>query len=123
MKRLSLTAAALAALGVGVIAAPSPAAAQVQSRDCNPTEVAVFSNRIHVRCAPIPSKAYTSDIPYYAMKLAGGDGRQVRMTLELMSEAKANGRKLRIWADMSDYKSVPGCQGSNCRRLTGVAMK
>jgi hypothetical protein len=53
----------------------------------------------------------------------GRDSRQAAFTLELLLTAKAAGRNLRIWFDMSDYASVPGCRGSDCRRLHGAAMQ
>jgi hypothetical protein len=28
-----------------------------------------------------------------------------------------------LWFDMDDYKSVPGCLGSDCRRLKGAALE
>lgn len=53
----------------------------------------------------------------------GRDSRQAAFTLDLLLAAKAAGRNLRIWFDMSDYASVPGCRGSDCRRLHGAAMQ
>jgi|GEM_PF-2987744 len=96
--------------------------ANAQGRACDPTEVAVFSNRIHVKCAPIKGKAYTKDIPYYAMNIKD-NAMKVNGVLQVMTAAKANGRKLYIWTDMSDYKSVPGCKGNNCRRLKAAAIR
>jgi hypothetical protein len=115
---------ALLLAAVALLLAPPVSLAQqssVQARDCKPEEVAVLENRLHVKCAAIAGQAYTRDIPYYAMAL-GRDSRQVAFTLDLLLAAKAAGRSLRIWFDMSDYASVPGCRGSDCRRLHGAAM-
>ncbi|MEH6605379.1 MAG: hypothetical protein V7711_07350 [Pseudomonadales bacterium] len=111
---------AICAVSLLIICSTSAQAAQ--SRSCTPIEVGVFSNRIHVKCAAIKGKAYTKDIPYYAMALKNGS-LQVQLTLELLVTAKAHKRNLTIWVDMADYKSVPGCLGSDCRRLIAVAIK
>ena len=115
---------ALYLAALALLLAPPAGLAQsssAQSRDCKPVEVAVMQNRLHVRCAPISGRAYTLDILYYAMAF-GGESTQSALTLDLLLAAKAAGRDLRVWFDMSDYASVPGCQGSNCRRLHAVAM-
>lgn len=110
-------------LAMGLAFVPGSAgAAQIKVRNCKPVEVAVFSNRIHVKCAVIQGQAYTGDIPYYAMKNSTTDLR-VLQTLQLLISAKERGKTLRIWADMADYKSVPGCKGSDCRRLSAVALR
>ena len=97
-------------------------AAQIKSRNCKVTEVAVFSNRIHVKCAKIDSQPWTGDIPYYAMKMKEGSTRQL-MVMDLLVAARTSGRSLRVWVDMADYQSVPGCKGSDCRRLHAVALR
>lgn len=50
---------------------------------------------------------------------------EVRLSgiIQLLVSAHERGRTLRIWFDMGDYKSVPGCKGSDCRRLTGVSLR
>lgn len=116
-----------AALAVGGLAGAtamtgSAEAAMIKSRDCKPVAIAIFKNRIHLKCAVIKSKAYTADIPYYAMSVKEAGGR-LDALIQLMVSAQERGRTLRIWADMADYKSVPGCNGSNCRRLTGVSLR
>lgn len=116
-----LLAFGLAIAGATLIAAT---AAEAKARNCTPTEVAVLGNRFHVKCAVIKDQAYTGDIPYYAMNLPGrGNAAKARAMLDLLIAAKANNRKLRIWFDQADYKSVPGCLGSDCRVLTGAAMR
>ena len=98
-----------------------PAQADTRSRACKPVEVAVFGNRLHVRCEPINGQAYTSELRYYAMKL--DNSVQVQATLDLLLMAKANNRSLTIRFDENDYQSVPGCQGGDCRRLVWAAMR
>lgn len=119
MKRVAITTALLALAAMPMTAA---LAEKVQSRSCKPVEVAVFANRIHVKCAPQADKAYTGDITYYAM--ATNDRSAIdSLTLQVLTAAQASDRNLRVWFDLDDYKSVPGCQGNDCRRLVAVAMQ
>lgn len=117
MKGFVVTGAALFAVIV-----PSSAQAQSQSRLCDVDQVGVFENRIHIKCVPIADKAYTKDIPYYAMRIdkpkAVVDG-----IIALAVGAKQTRKPLRIWFDFGDYKSVPGCQGNDCRRLVAAALE
>lgn len=110
-----------ALIAMTVLSSLSTAQADTRTRVCQPVEVAVFQNRLHVRCAPISEQAYTSDIRYYAMKL--DNSVQVQATLDLLLMAKANNRALAIRFDEGDYQSVPGCQGGDCRRLVWAAMR
>lgn len=100
----------------------SASAKEIMGRKCNPKEVAVYSNRIHVKCAPVQGKAYTNDIPYYAERI-NTRSPHIRYMLDTLLAAKASGRTLYIRFDMDDYQSVPGCKGSDCRRLISVAMR
>ena len=122
--RKMIMVAAIAAGGFAGLSAMagSAEAAQIKSRDCKPTRIAIFKNRIHVKCAVIKSQAYTADIPYYAMSIEAA-GPRLTAIIQLLVSAQERGRTLRIWPDMADYKSVPGCNGSNCRRLTGVSLR
>ena len=117
IKGLILPAAAL--LG-GIL--PTSAQAQSQSRLCEVDQVGVFENRIHVKCVPIADKAYTRDIPYYAMRI---DKRKAVIDgiIALAVGAKQTRKPLRIWFDFGDYESVPGCRGNNCRRLVAAALE
>ncbi len=64
--RKMIMVAAVAVAGFAGLAATTGGAeaAQIKSRDCKPIRIAIFKNRIHVRCAVIKSQAYTADIPY-----------------------------------------------------------
>lgn len=106
-----------------LLAAPAGMALadKIDSRACKPVEVAVFASRLHVKCAPIAKKSETEDIVYFAMSVKDTDGI-FGPTLDTLLAAKAADRDLKIWYDRSDYKSVKGCSGSDCRRLTGVVM-
>ena len=114
--------AAVAVVGFAGLSAVSGGAEAATSRNCKPTAIAIFSNRIHLKCAVIKSKAYTEDIPYYAMSIKQA-GTRLTAIIQLLVSAQERGRTLRIWFDMGDYKSVPGCKGNDCRRLTGVSLR
>jgi hypothetical protein len=121
-KIIMVAAVAMAGFTGLAVMAGSAEAAQIKSRNCKPTRIAIFNNRIHVKCAVIKSQAYTADIPYYAMSIKAA-GSRLDAIIQLLVSAHERGRTLRIWADMADYKSVPGCNGSDCRRLTGVSLR
>lgn len=100
----------------------SGAVAQSDSRQCYVDQVAVFSNRIHLKCNPDKQKAYTSDILYYAMAISE-DAKLIDNVIALAIGAKQTNKPLVIWFAPNDYRSVPGCQGNNCRRLSAVALE
>lgn len=123
MKTSLIRFAVLAAAGCYGIAGATAAQAQSsQSRLCNVDQVAVFENRIHVKCAPNADQAFTKDIPYYAMNI-GKDAKVIDNIIALAVGAKVTRKPLVVWYDFSDYQSVPGCNGTNCRRLVAAALE
>lgn len=116
-----LTLVSIALLFVA-LAGQAAHASATQSRTCAPTEVAVFETRIHVRCQPIAAQAYTNDIIYYAISRKA-DARLADQVLQILLAAKSSRQNLRLWFDPTDYSSVPGCQGNDCRRLHGAAIQ
>ena len=118
---LRATLATAVATGVGIGFATSANAADI-SRLCEVDQVGVMGNRIHIKCAPIAEKAYTKDIPYYAMSLDEKPAK-IDAVIALATTAKQIRKPLVIWFDWDDYKSVPGCQGSDCRAMRGVALE
>lgn len=113
---------AMAAMLAGGMLASTGAQAQSQSRLCEVDQVGVFENRIHIKCAPIADKAFTKDILYYAMRI-DNPAVMVDNIVALAVGAKQTRKPLVIWYDFNDYKSVPGCQGVNCRRLVAAALE
>jgi hypothetical protein len=108
---------------LGALAWASQAqAAQIMSRTCNVDQIGVFTNRIHIKCVPIQGTAYTNEIEYYAMAITS-DARVIDNVIALAIGAKQTNKPLVIQFDMDDYKSVPGCQGHDCRKLTGAALE
>jgi hypothetical protein len=114
----------LAALGlVGLLGfTAQPAAAANSQRLCNVDQVAVIESRLHIKCAPNPQQAYTGEIRFYAMGL-NEPAAKVDAIISMAIAAKQLRKPMVLWFDMDDYRSVPGCQGTNCRRLNGAALE
>ncbi len=117
--RKMIMVAAIVAGGFAGLSAMAGSAEAATSRNCKPTAIAIFNNRIHLKCAVIKSQAYTEDIPYYAMSIKSA-GARLTAIIQLLVSAQERGRTLRIWFDMGE---VRGCKGSDCRRLTGVSLR
>jgi hypothetical protein len=82
----------------------------------------VVDNRMHIKCAPVPGVAHTQAIYYFALPLSE-PAAKIQGLIALAIEAKRIKKAMVLWFDMDDYKSVPGCQGSDCRRLVGAALE
>ncbi|MBX3693427.1 hypothetical protein [Dokdonella sp.] len=78
---------------------------------CTPVRVALFDNRIHVRCStPV------NGIIYFAAPTQNHN--RVSRQLALMSMALASGRSLVIEYDPADTSGTAiGCQASDCRLI------
>jgi hypothetical protein len=98
------------------------AQAAPQSRSCLVDNVTVIDERMHIKCAPNAQQAYTKDILYYAMSLREPSVK-VESIVMLAIAAKNRNKAMTLTFDSDDYKSVPGCQGNNCRALKGAAME
>lgn len=110
----------LAVLGAAFVSAP--ASAGTLSRSCPVDNVAVIDARIHIKCAPVPGVGHTQAIYYFAMPLTE-PAVKIQAVIALAIEAKRSRKPMTLWFDMDDYKSVPSCQGNDCRRLQGAALE
>ncbi|MFN4095719.1 MAG: hypothetical protein ACK4GG_03010 [Sphingomonas sp.] len=110
----------LVVAGAAFVAVPE-AKANTQ-RNCAVDSVAVIDARMHIKCAPIPGVGHSYAIYYFAMNLSEGPAK-VQSLIALAIAAKQARKPMVLWFDMEDYKSVPGCAGSNCRKLRGAAME
>lgn len=99
----------------------APAYAASKARLCKVDHVAVIEKRLHVKCLP-EQEAYTREITYYAMLLTEPVVK-TEAVIAMAIESKKLNKPVRIWFDEADYASVPGCQGSDCRRLLGLALE
>lgn len=111
-----------AAFCVAAFFGTTSAEAARQPRSCDVDQVGVMENRIHIKCVPIEGQANTQAIYYFAMSLSE-DSRKVDNVIALAIAAKQTRKPLVIAYDTADYKSVPGCDGSNCRRLLAAALE
>ncbi len=86
--------------------------------DCLPARVAVFGNRIHVRCT-----AAVSNLWYFAYPTT--DDAEAARVLSLMTTAQVTGQTLGVLYDPNDTTSGPavGCLAADCRLLLALEMK
>lgn len=122
MSNLCLRPLAVFASLAGIAGLAQPAAAATVSRQCAVDSVAVIDGRMHIKCAPIATVAHTQAISYFALPLTEPQAK-IEGLIMLAIEAKRQKKPMVIWFDMDDYKSVPGCLGSDCRRLKGAALE
>jgi hypothetical protein len=115
------TGAALFIAGLVPAGVGAPAYGASKARLCKVDHLAVIDRRLHVKCAA-EQEAYTREITYYAMSLTEPVVK-TEAIIAMVMESKKQNRPVRIWFDDSDYASVPGCQGSDCRKMLGLALE
>lgn len=115
-----LTATALCAGTATFVATPAEAA--TLSRSCPVDNIAVIDGRMHIKCSSVPGVGHTQAIYYFALPLSE-PAAKIQSIIALAIESKRINKPLTLWFDMDDYKSVPGCLGSDCRRLQGIALE
>ncbi|NMO21021.1 hypothetical protein HPC49_45355 [Pyxidicoccus fallax] len=105
----------MSALAVGLTLTSVPALAD--SASCTPANVAVYSSRIHVKCAA----SVAGGIWYFALPTS--DTAHANRMLSLLSTALAGGRTLSIDYNPSSTAGTSiGCLSSDCRLINFVAM-
>lgn len=118
MRRLLITAVALSsALAANTTFAALPAAAAEQTRTCKVENVAVLSNRVHVRCDAIPGGGLLKPPTYFAVEL---NNPMADKLIALASQALIANRPLYLTYEGTPGANPPGCQVQDCRRLTGA---
>jgi hypothetical protein len=84
---------------------------------CYPNNVAVFENRIHVRC----TTAAAGGISYFAFR--NTDAAQAARHLSLLLVAYTTDSGIWVYYDPNDTSGDAwGCNASDCRVFTGVSM-
>lgn len=102
-----------AALSLSLASAPALA----DSASCTPSNVAVFSNRIHVKC----SASVAGGVWYFALSTT--DSAYSNRMLSLFTTALAGGRTLSIDYNPSTTAGTSiGCQSADCRLINWAAM-
>ena len=103
-----------AAAAFGCIAGVLVSPCQAAEASCVPTQVAVFINRIHVRCT-----AAVGGIQYFA--LGTTDQAFSSRVLTILTTAQVAGRTIGIDFEPSDTTgSSFGCRPADCRIIRGV---
>lgn len=96
--------------------APSAARAAEEAVACDPVAVAVFSSRIHVRCAA----SVGGGIFYFAHSTQ--NAADVQRLLTVLTAAQVAGRSLLIWTDLADTSGTSiGCGAADCRLLRAAS--
>jgi hypothetical protein len=82
---------------------------------CTPITVAVYVNRIHVKCA-----AAIGGVQYFAFPTT--DSASASRFLSVISAAQVAGRTLTILYDPADTSGTAyGCQASDCRAMQAAS--
>jgi hypothetical protein len=98
-----------------VLAAPEAPSAQ---HVCVPENVAIFTNRIHIKC----TTAADGGIRYFALSTA--DSKHTARVLSLLLTAKASGQRVGVDYNPNDTSGgAIGCATSDCRLIRWVYIK
>jgi hypothetical protein len=106
------------AVAAGILsAATAPAFAAPTVHTCKSADVAVYAERLHVRC----DVATSGGIVYFA--LATANSAHAARILSLLTTAHLTQKSLRLEFDPSDTSGTAfGCQANDCRRLLSVGI-
>jgi len=108
--------AALAAPASEIALAPeSPDA----SFTCTPTRIAVFPNRVHVRC---DAAAPPGNAIWYFAAPTGTDSKYANRVLSIMLTAQALSKDIWIFYDLAGNGAAWGCQADDCRPIIGAEL-
>jgi hypothetical protein len=103
---------------VNVLSPGNAKAAEVWT-ECKPAEVAVFKNRVHVKC----SVAAPGGILFFAVPITAGNAADVDRFVNMASTAITSSRSLSVVFDSTDLSGAAwGCATANCRRPSGYVL-
>jgi hypothetical protein len=89
------------------------------SYSCYVNNVAVYENRIHVRCdAPYQE----TGIWYFAYPTDSSTGYTANRLLAVGQTAGVLGYPVWVYFDLDPDSNPPGCNTGDCRLLTGISM-
>jgi hypothetical protein len=110
-----VTLASMATIAVAAMLSAGSAPANAAIVKCQPDEVAVWPNRIHLRC-----ETAIAGVSYFAVPVT--DAAHAARMLSLMSTALAAGRSMLVIYEPSDTSGAAiGCPANNCRLLQGAS--
>jgi hypothetical protein len=81
------------------------------------TNVAIFENRIHLRCSNS-----NDGISYYAYPTDPSHVATANQILAIANTAFALNESVWVFYNSSSYLNPPGCYANDCRGLVGVSM-
>ncbi|MCJ7534810.1 MAG: hypothetical protein WA997_17305 [Anaerolineales bacterium] len=84
--------------------------------NCTISNVAVYINRMHVKCVPGDGV-----ILYFAYATDSANSSTANRLLAIANSAYAVGDRLTVWYYPSSSDNPPGCQVNDCRKLAGLA--
>ncbi len=100
----------------------APADPNFSSFACtNVSNVAVFENRIHVKCASV-NIVGTNNVHYYAYPTGSFDGYTASRMLAVGQTAFAMDKPVWLYYEASTSHNPPGCNTGDCRLLVGISM-
>jgi hypothetical protein len=118
MKTLATVPAWLFVLAAAVVSPYKANAAEYGSAPCTVSEVAVFENRIHVRCTN-PQSGTFGPISFFAVST--GNSTNAARFLTIFNSALVENRKLTIQYELFDISGQDfGCMATNCRAARGA---
>jgi hypothetical protein len=89
------------------------------SYSCYINNVAVYENRIHVRCDVVyPGTA----IRYFAYPTDSSNGYTANRLLAVGQTAGLLNKAVWVYFDSDSNSNPPGCNTGDCRLLTGISM-
>jgi len=101
----------------------APADPNFSSFACtNVSNVAVFENRIHVKCATVNVVGGTYNVYYYAYPTGSFDGYTASRMLAVGQTAFALDKPVWIYYEASTSYNPSGCNTGDCRLLVGLSM-
>jgi hypothetical protein len=85
---------------------------------CTISELAVHTNRIHIRCNPGDGA-----ISFFAASTDSTNIVRTNQFLTLANTAYALGKTINIWYESDQAQNPPGCFTSDCRKITALVIK
>ena len=88
---------------------------------CTPSNVATFTDRVHVRCT---TGAQPNNKIFYFSYCSTKDSAQASRFLSVFTTAKATGKNLGIYYNQTDLSGAScGCSTSDCRVIAGAEVR
>jgi hypothetical protein len=102
---------------------PAPADPSFSTFACtNVSNIAVFENRIHVKCATVNVVGGTYNVYYYAYPTDSFAGYTASRMLAVGQIAFALDKPVWIYYEASTSYNPTGCNTGDCRLLVGLSM-